>query len=364
MPEPLERALERTDLRASLDASYLAGHAPASQRVNGQRRPDAPTYYGLPAIKGPEWKWPVPTYFLVGGLAAGAFVAAALLDMRGRREDRALVRAGRLVSLGGMVASPALLIADLGRPERFMNMLRVVRPRSMMNQGSWALVTLGGLCTIATVLEALERGSRRRPVSPVIRMPLRVLTWLGIVPAAFVGSYTGVLISATNVPLWAANRRLMGPLFLSTALSTGLAATRIVAHALGHVSHASAARAERAERLALGGELALVLASVVRLGRLARPLIAGPIGWLYQLGGVGLGLVAPLALARPARSSRRRSLATAILTLVGGAVSRFAIAAAGTRSANDPHAYFTYTRGTDRRARAESAREPARRHAA
>jgi|DewCreStandDraft_2_1066082.scaffolds.fasta_scaffold00567_30 formate-dependent nitrite reductase membrane component NrfD len=344
MPEPLDEVLKRTGYRASLDPAYLQGHAPAVLHKDGHTTPERPSYYGLPAIKKPEWLWYIPAYFFVGGLSSGAYIVATLADILGRPEDRPLVRAGRYLALAGMLLSPLLLIADLGRPERFLYMLRVFKPRSLMNLGSWVLTLFGLFTGLAAVAQALQDLSVRMSALKPIAALLRVCSWLGILPAMFIGSYTGLLISATNVPLWAGNRVLMGPLFFASSMSTGMAATRLVGRLFGRVAPESEARLVRAEELMLGTELALVVASLAALRGLARPLLRGPWARLYQLGGLGMGVLAPLMLQRVGGARSAAGVASSLLVLIGGALARFAIVEAGKQSADDPYAYFEYTR--------------------
>ena len=134
-------------------------------------------------MKKPEWEWFVPAYFLVGGTASGAYITATLADIVGRRSDRPYVVAGRLIALLGVLASLPLLVADLGRPERFLNMLRVFKPRSMMSTGSWALTIFGGFAGLGVGVEVLRLLSPRWPLLRVLVLPLRVLSWLGALPA-------------------------------------------------------------------------------------------------------------------------------------------------------------------------------------
>jgi formate-dependent nitrite reductase membrane component NrfD len=340
--EDLHDTLARTGFRASLAPEYTAGHAPALQHRAGEPPTDA-SYFGLPAMKKPEWTWCVPAYFFVGGTASGAYICATLADILGRRGDRGHVRAGRTIALLGVLLSVPLLVADLGRPERFLNMLRVFKPRSMMSTGSWALTAFGAFSGLAVVVEMLPRLSPRWPVLRVLLGPLRVLTWLGILPAMYVGSYTGVLLSATNVPLWAANRFLMGPLFLSSAMSCGLAATSLVARACGPLSPAVERRFERAENSVLVTELAITAASALTLRGRVRPLLTGRWSRLYQTGSLGAGLLLPLLLPRLGLSGGLWGAVSSLLVLIGGASTRFAVTEAGKESADDPRAYFAYT---------------------
>jgi formate-dependent nitrite reductase membrane component NrfD len=341
--DPLQQALERTGFRASLAAEYPAGHAPANQHRELQSPSNKPSYFGLPAIKRPEWTWTVPAYFFVGGTASGVYIVATLADMLGRREDRARVLAGRSIALFGVLLSLPLLVADLGRPERFLNMLRVFKPRSMMSTGSWALTAFGGFSGLAVGVELLRALSPRWPLVRFLVGPLRVLSWLGLLPAMYVGSYTGVLLSATNVPLWAGNRFLMGPLFLSSAMSCGLAATNLGARLCGPFSSSAEERFGRAEQRVLATELAIMAASALMLRGLARPLLTGRWGRLFQLGSLGGGTVLPLLLPRLGLRGSFWSAVSSVLVLIGGASTRFAVTEAGKESADNPQAYFAYT---------------------
>jgi formate-dependent nitrite reductase membrane component NrfD len=339
----MKDALERTGNRASLTAEYTLGHAPLLQHRDGEPPPD-PSYFGVPAIKKPEWSWFVPAYFFFGGTASGAYISATLADILGRPSDRPYIAAGRFIALLGVLASLPLLVADLGRPERFLNMLRVFKPRSMMSTGSWALTAFGGFAGLAVAVEALRALSFRWPVLRMLVWPLRVVSWFGLLPAMYVGSYTGVLLSATNVPLWAGNRFLMGPLFLSSAMSCGLAATSLVARLIGPRSPSGERRFALAEQRVLTTELAITAASALMLRGLSRPLLIGRWSRLYQLGSLGAGLAGPLLLDRLGMRGGFWSAVSSVLVLIGGASTRFAITEAGKASADDPHAYFSYTR--------------------
>src|SRR6202008_1066427 len=114
------------------------------------RKPSAQgeqNYYGLPALKGPVWTWEVPLCFFLGGIAGlsacVAFVAQSC------RSDPALIRVSLWAALLGAAMCPVLLIADLGRPTRFLNMLRVFKLRSAMSLGAWILVTFSGCAFVA-----------------------------------------------------------------------------------------------------------------------------------------------------------------------------------------------------------------------
>ena len=112
------------------------------QLISGQK-----TYYNQPVIKKAHWKWEIVLYFFLGGLAGGSYLAASLADLLGSpRRDAPLVRAGRYLSFACIIVSPILLIKDLGRPERFLHMLRVLKFRSPMSLGTWGLSLFGMFC--------------------------------------------------------------------------------------------------------------------------------------------------------------------------------------------------------------------------
>src|SRR5215208_5070746 len=105
------------------------------------------SYYGRPIIKAPVWKTPdVPLYLFLGGAAGSSAILGAMADVSGRP---ALTRVSRLVSGGGAIASVVFLIHDLGRPERFLHMLRVFKPTSPLSVGSYILSPFSAL-TVAT----------------------------------------------------------------------------------------------------------------------------------------------------------------------------------------------------------------------
>jgi formate-dependent nitrite reductase membrane component NrfD len=344
MTVTLETTLEKTGNRASLASEYVIGYAPEAQRKEQHVTPEKPTYYDIPPVKSPEWLWHIPAYFFAGGIASGAYIVAVLADMRGRSEDLPLVRAGHFVSLVAAAVSPVLLILDLGRPERWYNMLRVFRPRSMMNLGAYILSFMGAFGVAGAISQLLRMLGPNHLLFRLAIQPLRLLSWLGAIPAGFLGSYTAFLLAATNVPLWASNKLLMGLLFFSSALSTGLSATHLASGLFGSLTEAGKRRVIRAENLILGVELAVTAALGLAMRRLARPLVTGRLGTTYLLGSVGLGMLVPLWLSRRVATYGHLAMLPPLLTLLGGAVMRFTIHEAGKRSAGDPHAYFHYTR--------------------
>lgn len=301
-----------------------------------------PTYYDEPVLKETPWAWAIPVYFYVGGLAGAASALAAsaqALDRRGL--GRMIQRAHRVAALGEVV-SGGLLIQDLGRPARFLYMLRVFRPTSPMSVGSWVL-SASGACSSVAVLCWGRRG---------------VLGSIGAVAGAAAGplglalaGYTAVLLAGTAVPVWQGARRTLPPLFLGSAMaSVGSLLDlgplsrreRVVARSYGLIG----------KTVALAGAALLEL-EVGQVPRVALPLHTGASGTLWQLarGLTGASLLLSLL---PGHGSRGRRVASGLLGTAGAMSLRWAIFQAGKSSARDPRATFRQQRAaTSGRTRAE-----------
>ncbi|MDQ3864406.1 MAG: polysulfide reductase NrfD [Actinomycetota bacterium] len=302
-------------------------------------------YYGIAPIKEHTWTWEVPLYFWLGGIGAGAHIVCTIARILGS-EDRAFLRASRYTTLLTMILSPVLLIMDLGRPERFYNMLRIVKWRSAMSMGTWALTIFGLLTGMVAASQAARDGllGRGNALARLVgALPARSLSILALPFGYFVGAYTGVLLAMTSVPMWARNAVLMGPTFLSSALSTGLSAVSLVLHLGGWGERGTLRFLRRAERMALAIEAALVAASLARMGRWSKPLFSKKLAPLFVGGTLLGGLTFPFALLW-GRESRAKGVLASVLVLLGGLAFRFAMIEGGRLSARDPQATFTFAR--------------------
>lgn len=319
------------------------------------------SYYGLPVIKKPHWKWEIYTYFFIGGISSASYVIASVAELFGDHESRPITRVGRYLSLATIIPSPILLILDLGRPERFHHMLRILKLRSPMSVGTWGLTCFGAFSTLSALTQAAQDGlfDHFGPIKRLLlAIPSRTINFVGGAFGLFVGGYTGVLLAATAVPIWARNHLLLGPLFLASAVSTACAAINLILSLLRDTSHHTIKRLERLEAVAMGMELALILTARSRSGPvISRPIRQGRLGHIFRWGVLGTGMIAPLALQ--ARSvltnsapSRFVTVLSALMTLVGGFLLRYVMIMAGHVSADDPEATFEFTRRsrTERRA--------------
>ncbi len=284
-------------------------------------------YYGIPLLKEPSWTWEIPLYFFVGGAAGASAVVGAIAGYTGA--DRKLVRDARWIAAAGTVLSPGLLISDLGRPERFLAMLRVFKPRSPMSMGVWTLMGFSGGAAAAAFAELLR--DRYGP-----NFPVRVLENAGQAASLLFGlpfsNYTGVLIGATTIPAWNAN---VGELPIHFGAS-GLAASVGLLELMGH-------RKSRALQMLGLGAAAFECWEGYRLesrkGSALDPLKHGPSGWITRAGGLLSGPL-PLALrllsmAAGSRRSGNLRRAAAISAVAGSLITRIAWVYAGHVSARD-----------------------------
>jgi len=273
------------------------------------------TYYDRPVLKKPVWRWYIPAYFFSGGMAGASSTLALAARLRG---NHVLARRARLVSLAGIAVSPVFLIADLGRPGRFYNMLRVAKPTSPMSMGTWLISLFGPMSGAAALADVTG-------VFPTLGALSEALA--GILGPG-VSTYTAVLTSDTAIPAWHEAWRELPVVFAGgSAASAGAAAVLFTPG-----EHAGPAR-----RLVLVGtaiEIGAEQAMEARLGRLAEPYHSGRASRPAKAA-KGF-LVAGAALA--AAGHRRPALARmgAAATLAGVALTRWSIFKAGFESAEDP----------------------------
>jgi formate-dependent nitrite reductase membrane component NrfD len=274
------------------------------------------SYYGRPIVKEPVWQPEIPAYFFTGGVAGGCSLLHGFARVTGQER---LAKTALYVGAVADVVSPALLVSDLGRPERFHHMLRVFKVTSPMSVGSWVLLVSGGASNTAAVLELFDI---LRPV----KWAAEVVSFLAGAPLA---TYTGTLIADTAIPVWHQARKELPLLFGASAAASAGAATTIFMRPR---------EAGPSRRLAVAGvaaELGLMQAMEHRLGF---------VGEVYKQGAAGkLGRASKLLtaaggtlLATRGRRSRGAAVAGSALVLAGEIALRWSVFRAGFQSARDP----------------------------
>ena len=301
-------------------------------------------YYDYPLVKPPVWTWEVPVYFWLGGIGSGAFLLSSLVRRFGSDDDMRATADGFYLAAAALLPCTPLLIKDLGRPERFHHMLRVFKPSSPMNLGAWTLTALTPLAMARAAMHAADQGRLPSALNAITRLlPRPLLELAGSLLGLTLAGYTGVLLGATNIPLWARSK-LLGGLFTASALSSGSAALSLLAaarRAPGSTLH----RLSAVESCTSAAELALVAGYLAQSGRAGRPLTSGRMALPFWLGAVGAGTAPPLLLHRLARrqSGRRLRLLSTVASIaaIGGSLAlRWSVFEAGKDSARDQSASF------------------------
>src|SRR3954449_4479597 len=308
-----------------------ADHGPATQRTGKRRRRgggrgrgevamvddvEFTSYYGRQIVKTPVWKSPdVPLYLFLGGAAGSSAILGALADVSGRPH---LTRVSRLISGGGAIASVVFLIHDLGRPERFLHMLRVFKPTSPLSIGSYILSPFSAAAGATAAVELLGWFPRLKRFG-------------GVVAALFGGpmaTYTAALLANTAVPSWHAFHTKLPFVFAGSAMAAGGGISMIFTPL-----HES----EPARNLAMIG--AGIERAAVRRVENSDSIVVEP----YHVGRAGKLMRAAkactasgLGLAVLGGRTRLGAVASGTLLAAGSLLTRFGVFDAGMVSARDP----------------------------
>ncbi|MGN9842894.1 NrfD/PsrC family molybdoenzyme membrane anchor subunit [Nonomuraea sp. H19] len=294
---------------------------------------DYDSYYGRPILKKPTWQGAdIAGYLFLGGLAGASSTLAAAAELTGRPRLATVSKAGAVCALGGSLYA---LIHDLGRPERFINMLRVFKVTSPMSVGTWIITAYGpqaGCAAAAAVTGRFPRLGRAATVGAGLAGPA-------------LATYTAALICDTAVPAWHEGYREMPFLFAGSAAAA--------AGGLGMLAAppAEAGPARRAALLGAVAECAAATRMERRLGPLAEPLKRSRL----LRAGEALSLAGALAGIALGGRSRVAAVAAGAALLAGSACTRFGIFRAGFESADDPK--YTVQPQRRRLARARAERE-------
>jgi formate-dependent nitrite reductase membrane component NrfD len=299
--------------------------------VPTRHEPGDTTYYDRPVLKEPVWIWAVPAYFYAGGVAGAAAVLGAAAQAADHGDLRGFVVRCRWVAAVGGAVGTGFLIHDLGRPERFLNMLRVFRPTSPMSVGSWVLAGAGPLTAGSAILARRgglpgRLGDLAGALAGLLGMPLT--------------GYTAVLLSNTAVPLWQETRRSLPAAFTASAMSS--AASLLDLLDLDERSERIVHRFGIAGKVADLAAMRAVESEAGRTERVARPLHEGLGGALWRASKALTGASLVFSLLPGKRRAARA--AAGILGTAGAIALRFAVFHAGKASARDPRATFQHQR--------------------
>ncbi|MEZ0493677.1 NrfD/PsrC family molybdoenzyme membrane anchor subunit [Kineococcus sp. TBRC 1896] len=297
--------------------------------------PDAEfrSYYGRAVLKPPVWTHEIAYYLFSGGLAAGSSLLAAVADAHG---DVFARRALRTTSLTAVGASAYFLIADLGRPERFYNMLRVAKVTSPMSVGTYILSVFGPLSGAAAVAELGALLPERGALGLLRRVagPAGSLAGVGAaVTGPLLATYTAVLFADTAVPSWHEPYRELPFVFGGSALAAGSGAALLLAPVSQTGSAARLAAIGATVELAAAHRMETahgLVSEPFHLGRPGRFLTAAR---TLTVAGAAGGIAARFL---PRRAARVVSALSGASLLTGSFLTRMAVFEAGVVSTKDP----------------------------
>ena len=315
------------------DASANAG-VPVWGSVPGVSKSD-PTYYDRPVLKKSPWTWDIPAYYYVGGAAGASVAFGAAAQIVNSRDFGKLITGSRWIGVGGSMLSTFFLIHDLGRPERFLYMLRVFRPTSPMSVGVYILTVFANANGLAWL-------SMWGP-EPVRKLGNAAALVAGLFGMGMAG-YTAVLVSNTVVPMWYVPRRIMPFLFLASAAAS--------ASSLFEMAELTEVQDRAVKTFGIVGKAAeyacmeLLEREVARVPQVAEPLRNG-FGAMLWKAGKGFAIASAVLSLLPNRSRKLR-IADGVFGTAASLCVRFGIHYAGQRSAGDPRATFHQQRALGR----------------
>ena len=309
---------------------------PDDARFGASRGDDlGPATSDKPLLKQPHWGATVTTYLFLGGIMGGLGILQALCNPRDE-SMRKLRRSTRIASFVLASVNPLILISHLGRPERFLHMMRIAKLKSPMSVGVWGLVLYSGVAGANVIREFSESGFLPRWMKYTIPQPLtQVQAFLG----AFIAGYTGVLLSATAIPLWGAGKRHVPAASLASGVAGACALASLISLIEGN--HAISKKTERLEILASALEF-VILKDFERIsGVYGQPMFQGARGKRLQDMTFVAGIAAPTALnllgqviRLPQPVDSLRILLSSTLTLIGGYILRQTLIESGKASAS------------------------------
>lgn len=280
--------------------------------------PDAKfvSYYGKPVLNKPSWQAvDIAGYLFLGGLAGASSILAAGAELTNRPALARGCKVGALVAISGSLYA---LVHDLGRPSRFLNMLRIIKPSSPMSVGSWILSVYGPQVGAAAVSD----------LTGILPGAGRVATIGAAIVGPAVAAYTAPLIANTAVPTWHDGHRELPFVFVGSAASAAGGLGMIVAP----VEEAGPARGAAVFGAAV--ELTAIQVMERKMGFTARPLRTGTAGNLMRAAEILTATGAALGLV--GGRSRIVSAIGGAACLAGSACTRFGIFHAGVASTEDP----------------------------
>lgn len=285
------------------------------------------------------WHWQIPLYLYLGGLAAGILFFAGLFTVLGKeKEMETTVKWATILAPIALVLGLLALFLDLKHQLYFWRLYTVIRLQSPMSWGAWTLMIITPISIIwvaGYIKDFFPKWDWKfkflNDFEKWVNNNRKLLAWGMMIYAVILGIYTGILLSAFNArPLW--NNSILGPLFLVSGLSTGIAAIMWMSK-----SHYERSLLSKIDLLLIAIELFLITHMI--MGFYAGPSVQLEAASLFMGGQftasfwvfvIILGLVFPAALEILELVGYKIPVSVpAFFILLGGLVFRFIMVEAG-----------------------------------
>ena len=293
----------------------------------------------------PAFGWGVwiGLYFFLGGVAAGAYFTAALAEIFGDQRDRSMAKVGYYIAFPLVLICAVLLIVDLGRPERFWELIMqpsanspigwslTFKLQSPIQIGGFALAGFGFFSLLSLLDVWVEEGRLRfAPLRAFYNaVPRKLYASVGVLFGFFLAGYTGVLLNTTAQAMWA-ETNFIGALFLASAASTGAAAIALVVALRNRPETVEAStQLTRMDNTAIIVEVVILVLVLLTGPTMARALLTGPFVLAFLLF-LSFGIIVPLAMQirttmGAPHLSRGLVAFASLLVLAGGLLMRYMI---------------------------------------
>ena len=285
------------------------------------------------------WHWPISVYLFLGGLAAGQLFFAGVITILGKdKEYPTSVKYASMVPPVALSLGLLALVYDLTHPLYTWQLYTTIRLESPMSWGAWVLLAttpLSFMWVFSYFSELFPKWNLKfdflKTFEKFLKKNRKNMAYALVPLAIILGVYTGILLSAFNArPLW--NNAILGPLFLTSGLSTGAATIILLA------------KSTKERHLFSKIDLALVIIELGLIVHMIMGMYAGSevqldamnllIGGEFTLMFFGfvviLGLIVPGILeALEIKGYKVPVAIPAILILIGGLIFRFVMVEAG-----------------------------------
>ena len=288
-----------------------------------------------------SWGWPIIIYLFLGGLAGGAYIIAALADLCDIDEDKLIGKIGFTVALIGIIIGALCLIGDLGRPERFLNIIKVYKFTSPMSVGVWGVIifTAFSVLSVLTIFGTGKdvKGWRKLGFYISVVIPRKAINAIGLTVGVFLAGYTGVLLTETSRPFWS-DTPFLGALFLASGVSTAIAFIYFFYGMMRHdeIGQRNKYKLKLVDNMAIIAEIVILIFMMIQLSNIGHLVYLEKFKILWIVGIILVGLIIPIIINfisiigyKVKGKELKTDFITPILILIGGFLLRYVVVMAG-----------------------------------